>query len=196
MRGRPDAPITEYLERVRNGDQLALDELMPLVYEELRGLARAHRHRNRAHVGTESLVHEAYLRLVRVELDSRDRAQFFALASKAMRSLLIDHARRSRRKKRGGDQLQSDVDLDALPDHSVFSVQRAEDLIALDQALDGLGAEDPELRDIVECRFFGGLSVEETAQALELSTATVKRRWAAAKLRLYDQLSGVDSIQS
>ncbi len=186
-----DTPITQYLERARNGDRRAFDELLPLVYDELRGLARSHRQRNRANVGTESLVHEAYLRLVRVELDSRDRAQFFALASKAMRSLLIDHARRSQRKKRGGDRREVEIEMDELQDLGTLSEQRAEDLIALDQALLGLEANDPQLRDIVECRFFGGLSVDETAEALSLSAATVKRRWAAAKLRLFDELSGL-----
>lgn len=186
----PDnTPITAFLDRARGGDAAALDELMPLIYEELRGLARSHLNRNRADLGTESLVHEAYMRLAKVDLNSRDRAQFFALASKAMRSLLVDAARRSQRVKRGGDQKRVDVDPDALMSGRLFSAARAEDLLALDEALGELQRDDPELIQIVECRFFGGLSVEDTARALELSPATVKRRWATAKLRLYSLLT-------
>ena len=185
-----DTPITEFLDRARGGDSSALDELMPLIYRELLGLARSHLNRNRAELGTESLVHEAYLRLAKVDLDSRDRAQFFALASKAMRTLLIDAARRSRRIKRGGDQQRVEVELEGLASGGLFSAERAEELLALDQALEALKDEDLQLIQIVECRFFGGLSVEDTARALELSPATVKRRWAAAKLRLYSRLDG------
>lgn len=186
-----DTPITAFLDRARGGDASALDELMPLIYRELQGLARSHLNRNRADLGTESLVHEAYLRLAKVDLESRDRSQFFALASKAMRSLLVDAARRSRRIKRGGDQERVDVEPDALASGRLFSAERAEDLLAVDEALKSLKRDDPQLIQIVECRFFGGLSVEDTARALDLSPATIKRRWSAAKLRLYDQLGGI-----
>lgn len=185
--------ITEYLERARAGDPEALHELLPVIYRQLRSLARHHlRHRRGPDdLGTESLVHEAYLRLAQVDLESHNRAQFFALASKAMRTLLVDNARRNGRLKRGGDQqaLQPATgQLDQFPARALFSQTHFEEVLALDRALDELQQEDPQLIEIVECRFFGGLTVEETASTLGISAPTVKRRWAAARVRLFTSI--------
>lgn len=180
--------VTALLQRHQSGDEGALDELLPLVYDELRRLARSHRYSWRREglkaPGTGSLVHEAYLKLVdqsRVEWDSR--AQFFFLASRVMRSLLVDNARYHQRQKRGGDRERVE-----LSDQMLVSHQRSEQLLALDAALERLSTEDPRTGEIVVCRFFGGLTVEETAEALEISPATVKRGWRVARAVLYRDL--------
>jgi RNA polymerase sigma-70 factor, ECF subfamily len=167
-------------------DPDALRRLLPFVYEELRGLARYHRWRlhDRHSPGTTSLVHEAYLKLEggsRVAI--RSRGEFFALASRVVRSVLIDNARRHQRRKREGDARPVPVNEALLP-----SEERSDELVALDEALTRLHGCDPRLARIVECRFFGGLTVEETAEALGLSPATVKRGWDAARARLYAEL--------
>jgi RNA polymerase sigma factor (TIGR02999 family) len=164
----------------------AFDRLLPLVYEELRVLARQHRWRWRDEQapGTNSLVHEAYLRLVdqtRVHWESR--SQFFYLASRAMRSVLIDHLRHVTRQKRGGPA--GTVPLD---DDLIAAEVRSEELVALDEALTRLADADPGLAQIVECRFFGGLTIDETAAALGLSPASIKRGWTTARAWLYQQL--------
>lgn len=164
-----------------------MDRLIPLVYDELHELAHRHRWRwgrdDRA-VGTTSLVHEAWVKLVdatRVEWESR--GQFFCIASRAMRSILMDNARHHSRHKRGGDRVR--VPLDNV---RLISEDRTEELLAIDEALDRLAAEDTGLSRVVECRLFGGLTIEETAEALAVSPATVKRRWNLARTLLYRDL--------
>lgn len=168
------------------GDATALDRVLPVVYDELRALARRHRWqwRNDQAPGTVSLVHEAYLKLVdQTRIRWESRAQFFYLASRAMRSILIDHARRLSRLKRGGGA-------DAIPidEELLVAASRSDELLSLDDALTRLAGHDPDLARIVECRFFGGLTIEETAAALGVSPATVKRGWTSARARLYQDL--------
>jgi RNA polymerase sigma factor (TIGR02999 family) len=178
--------VTELLRELREGDRLALDRIMPLVYEELLRLARVHRARlgdGRA-PGTVSIVHEAYVRLADQErIDSASRAQFFALASRVMRSVLVDNARWHNRKKRGGG-----VEPVPLSEELLVSESRADDLLAIDEALTRLENTDERLGRIVECRFFGGLTVDETAEALGVSSASVKRGWNLARSWLYREL--------
>lgn len=186
--------VTAWLEQARAGDAAALDAVMQLLYGELRQLARRHRaswrRSDAAHPpGTISLVHEAYLRLVgQTGVEWQSRAQFFYLASRAMRSILVDGARRQLRLKRGGARRRVDLEEDML-----VAAGRAEELVALDQALERLAAEDPRLGRVVECRFFGGLSVEETAESLDVSPATVKRAWSVARTWLFHELQGAGS---
>lgn len=182
--------ITGLLERLSEaegpGRLLVLERLIPLVYAELKTLARANRYRWQgefAH-GTTSLVHEAYARLAqqpRNEFESR--RQFFCVASKAMRSVLIDNARWHCRQKRGGG-----VPAQPLREEILVSHERCDELLALDDALTRLDERQPELSQVVECRCFGGLTVEETAEALAISPSTVKRRWSLARTLLYRDL--------
>jgi RNA polymerase sigma factor (TIGR02999 family) len=181
-------PVTALLRRYQAGDSSALEELLPLVYDELRGLARMHRARVGADglkaPGTISLVHEAYLRLVdQRHVDWQSRAQFYCLASRAMRSVLVDRARWHRRQKRGGGWRKVELE-----DELVISRERAVEVVALDGALERLLGRDERLGRIVECRFFGGLTVDQTADALGVSPATVKRGWNVARSWLYDEL--------
>lgn len=182
--------VTALLQRHRAGEADALDELLPLVYDELRRLARSHRISWRRDglkaPGTGSLVHEAYLKLIdQSRVDWQSRAQFFFLASRVMRSLLVDNARHHQRQKRGGRQEQVD-----LTEPMLVSYQRSESLLALDAALERLSEDDARLGEIVVCRFFGGLTVEETAEALDVSSATVKRGWRVARTVLFRELQG------
>jgi RNA polymerase sigma factor (TIGR02999 family) len=181
-------PVTALLRRYQGGDRSALEELLPLVYDELRGLARFHRARVGARglkaPGTISLVHEAYLRLIdQRHVDWQSRAQFYCLASRAMRSVLVDRARWHQRQKRGGGWKEVELE-----EQLVVSRERATEVIALDRALDQLLHRDERLGRIVECRFFGGLTVDQTADALGISPATVKRGWSVARSWLYDEL--------
>lgn len=182
--------ITRLLERLDgergDGRTAVLEQLMPLVYSELKVLARANRIRWQGadSPGTTSLVHEAYLRLAgQSELGHASRRQFYALASRAMRTILIDNARWLGRAKRGGGRAPA-----ALEETMLVSAERSEELLALDDALRRLEEQEPRLARIVECRCFGGLTVEETAEALEVSTATVKRGWSLARSWLYRAL--------
>jgi RNA polymerase sigma factor (TIGR02999 family) len=182
--------ITRLLERLDaepgDGRDVVLSELMPLVYGELKVLARANRYRWRGveSLGTTSLVHEAYLKLAdQSRANFANRRQFYALASKAMRSILIDNARWHNRQKRGGGRRQA-----TLEESMLVSAERSEELLALDQALVDLESREPRLARIVECRCFGGLTVEETADALDVSPATVKRGWSLARTLLYRAL--------
>jgi len=172
------------------GDRAALDALLPAVYEELRRLARlAMRRESAGHtLQPTALVGEAYLRLVdQRQVRWQNRAQFFGVAARLMRRILVDHARARRAAKRGGADRQhvtlADVDVGAAPGVPAL------DVLALHDALARLGAMDPELERLVECRYFGGLTVEETAEALGVSPATVKRQWAVARAWLRRALS-------
>ena len=159
---------------------------MPLVYDELRRLAHHYMRGERADhtLQTTALVNEVYVRLAGIKgLQWRDRAHFFAMAGTLMRRVLVDYARRHGRDKRGGG-----VSVTSLEDDAVTS-ERGVDIIALDQALERLAAVDPQQSRIVELRFFAGLSIEETAEALDISPATVKRDWTTAKMWLHHELT-------
>jgi RNA polymerase sigma factor (TIGR02999 family) len=179
--------LLKKLESVQDDDRkTALEQLMPLVYSELKALARANRFRwaGFRSPGTTSLVHEAYLKIAgHANVESANRQQFFALASKAMRNILIDNARRQSRQKRGGGDTPV-----VLEESMLVSAGRSEELLALDEALDHLEEKEPRLARIVECRCFGGLTVDETAEALTVSPATVKRGWSLARAWLFREL--------
>lgn len=172
--------VTQLLARLREGDADALDRLIPLVYDELRSLARAQLRREDAGhtLGPTALVHEAYLRLMqREELGAADRGHFFAIAAQTMRRVLIDHARGRKRTKRGSGRVPEPLDdLSALLSDDV-----ADELIALDGALDRLMTASPRAARVVECRFFAGLTLQETADALDVSLKTVQRDWLLAR---------------
>ena len=184
----PTHEVTQLLVAWGNGDNAALDRLMPLVYEELRRLARHYMNRERPGDTLQStaLVNEAYLRLVDQE-DMRweNRAHFFGIAARIMRQILVDRARARNAAKRGGGDYKLDLtEISDLPDRA----QRL-DLLALDRALEGLAWFDPQQSRIVELKFFGGLSIEETAVVMGVSPAKVKREWALAKSWLFLELS-------
>ena len=189
----PEHAITELLVRVRDGVPDALDALMPLVYADLARIA--HRQLGIEAPGhtlsTHALVHEAYLRLVdQTRVEWADRVQFFAVAAQAMRRVLVDHARRHRAARRGGGRAGT-VSLDALDaaDAShLAAAERADVLVALDEALDRLAVLDPRQARVVECRFFGGLTEAETADALGVTPRTVARDWVKARGWLYQAL--------
>ena len=188
--GQEAGDISRLLRAWSDGDQDALKSLTPIVYSELHGLARRYLRRERAghSLQTSALVNEAYLRLVDYErMQLQDRSHFFAVSSQVMRRILVDHARRHNLKRGGNVQHVS------LDEAAVVGGDQDVDLIALDRALDGLERIDPRKMRIVEMRFFGGLSVEETAEALRLSTITIKREWRSAKAWLYRELTGVTS---
>ena len=179
--------VTRLLVSLGDGDPNALDRLMPLVYAELRRLARARLGSERADhtLNTTALVHEAYLKLAdQNRINWQSRAQFFALASQAMRRILVDYARRRNAAKRGGNNVVAVREAD-----SVAAEVKTDDLVALDESLKRLAAIDARQSQIVECRFFGGLSIEETAKVVGVSTATVKREWAVARAWLYRELN-------
>ncbi len=168
------------------GRQAALGRLLPLVYDELRALARAHlRHERPDHtLQATALVHEAYLRLLGgQDLPWNDRAHFFRAAAEAMRRILIEHARKRGRIKRGGNQVR--VRISGV---HLGTEQDPDEILALDEAIRRLEEQDPRIADLVRLRFFAGLSVEETAKALEVSERTVKREWSFARAWLYNAL--------
>jgi RNA polymerase sigma factor (TIGR02999 family) len=179
--------VTQLLIDWRGGDHSALDKLMLLVYDELHALARRYMKRERGDhtLQTTALVNEAYLKLVgRQSSDWQNRAHFFGVAAQVMRHLLIDHARSRRYARRGGSTVRITLDetIAASPGESI-------DLLALNEVLDRLDAIDERKRRIVELRYFGGLSVEETAEVLGLSVITIKREWLKAKAWLYRELN-------
>jgi len=185
------AAITEALCALRNGAPDAMDRLVPLVYEQLRRIA--HLQLRAEPVGhtfsTTALVHEAYLRLVdQTRADWQDRGHFFAVASGAMRRILVDYARRYRAARRGGGDDGAPVRPVPLDDTEIPIAGRADALVALDEALERLGRFDARQAHVVECRFFGGLTEEETAAALGISQRTVAREWVTAKGWLYQEL--------
>ena len=179
--------VTELLVSWGEGDKAALDELMPVVYDELRRLAQNYLSRERqGHtLQTTALVHEAYLRLIdQRSVNWQNRAQFFGIAAQMMRRILINHANDRNANKRQGYATRVSLD-DVL---GVFE-KRELDLMALDEALNGLAALDSQQAQIVELRFFGGLTIEEVSDVLGISPATTKREWDSAKLWLRRQLS-------
>jgi RNA polymerase sigma factor (TIGR02999 family) len=180
------ADITGLLLAHRGGRSDALDQLVPLVYDDLRRVARAQlrRHRPGDSLNTTGLVHEAYVRLVDQSRASyRDRGHFFAVCAIAMRQILVDYARRRGRQKRGGDQLM--VPLDEAADPAAGEAAR---LLDIDAALQKLEQHNPRLARVVECRFFAGLTEEETAEALDSSVRTAQREWFKARAWLRAEL--------
>lgn len=190
--------VNELLARLREGDEDALDRLVPLVFDELEELARVQRRRWHGNVSvhTASLLNEAYMRLAGQEAPQwRDRAHFMAVAATAMRQILIDHARRRGAQKRGGDRQKiAFEDLkNVLGSPSPELDVRDEALIMLDDCLARLADESPRQVKIVECRFFAGMTIPETAEALGISPATVKRGWAVAQAWLYREMGGSEA---
>ncbi|MBL8191972.1 MAG: sigma-70 family RNA polymerase sigma factor [Acidobacteria bacterium] len=178
--------VTQLLQAWRAGDKTALDQLLPLVQDELHRLAKRIMSRERqGHTWqTTELVNEAYLRLVnQQQVEWQDRAHFFAVASQVMRHLLVDHARERQQVKHGGGTQHLSLD-----DVAVIAPDRSAELLALDDALSRLAGLDQQKSRIVELRYFGGLTVEEVAEVLGIASITVKREWARAKLWLYKEL--------
>ncbi|HKQ76881.1 MAG TPA: sigma-70 family RNA polymerase sigma factor [Blastocatellia bacterium] len=178
--------VTQLLVAWSQGDQAAFDQLMPLVYEELRRVARRYMGRERAGhtLQTTALVNEAYLRLIDAsQIEWQNRAHFFAISAQLMRRILVDYARSHNYVKRGGEAHHV-----PLEESLVFSMEQAPDLVALDDALTSLAAIDMRKSRVVELRFFGGLSVEETAEALKVSPRTVMSDWSLAKAWLLREL--------
>lgn len=196
-RGVPAGEVTQLLLRWRAGDEAALAALVPLVYEELRAMARRHLSRERGShtLQRTALVHEAFLRMIdQTQVDWQSRSQFFGIASQMMRRVLVDHARRRNADKRGGEAVR--VDLEA-----VLSAEDGDaagpagapapaevDFEAVHQALERLEALDPDQGRLVELRFFGGLSIPEAASVMGISPATAKREWAIARAFLQREL--------
>jgi len=179
-------PVTQLLLAWGQGDEAALEQLIPLVHAELRRVAR--RRMGHERVGhtlqATALVHEAYLKLIDIrQVQWQNRAHFFAISSRLMRRILVDHARARGYQKRGGGARNVTLD-EAL----IVTSERGGDLLAVDEALEALAARDRRKSQVVEMRFFGGLSVEETAEALHISIRTVKRDWTMARLWLLREL--------
>lgn len=180
--------ITRYLKDWRDGDTSAFDEILPAIYSELRRIARRYRSKERAEhtLQTTEIINEAYLKLVRQqENDWQDRTHFFAFASRVMRNLLVDHARTRTYQKRG-----SGAEKVSLEDVAVMTPEPDEQILALDEALENLAKFDERKCRIVELRYFGGLSAQETADVIGVSEITVKREWLKAKAWLYAELGG------
>ncbi len=184
---RKASEITQMLRKWSDGDARALDNLLPLVYEELhRQAARYLRRERRDHtLQTTALIHEAYLKLIdQRDVEWESRTHFYAIAAQAMRRILVDYARTKHRDKRGGD----DIKLSLSEATAVAAKEKSVDLIALDEALDKLAERDAQQARVVELRYFSGLSLDETAEAMHISRATVARDWQMAKAWLLREL--------
>ena len=180
-----DGDVTRLLRQLRSGDQDAAGKLISAVYSELRQVAaRAMRHERPGHtLQPTALVHEAFLKLTgSAGVEWRDRAHFFGVAARLMREILVDYARQKGAAKRGGVRI-------TLDDSLLIAEDRLADALAIDEAVKHLEALDPRQGQIVELRFFGGLSVEEVAEVLKISTPTVKREWQSAKAWLHRELT-------
>ncbi len=178
--------VTQLLVSWSRGNQEALAALMPLLYDELRRLARSHlrRERHPNTLQTSGLIHEAYLRLIGQRVNWKNRSHFFGIAAQMMRRVLVDHAKSQGRRKRGGGAVTVSLD-----QHQAATEVPNKQLVALDEALARLERVDPQRGRIVELRFFGGLSNEEASEVLGISTATVQRQWAGARAWLHHELS-------
>jgi RNA polymerase sigma-70 factor (ECF subfamily) len=190
----PSSPVenevTTLLQKWSDGDQVALEKLTPIVYEELRRLARRYMRGERANITlqTTALVNEAYLRLVDLKrMRFNDRAHFFAVSARLMRRILVDHARRRNLKRGAGAE---HISLDEV---ALIGPDRHAGLVMLDDAMVELARFDPRKAQVIELRFFGGMSVEETAEVLKISPITVMRDWSTARAWLYRELGGVSS---
>jgi len=180
--------VTQVLVRASNGDEVAAEALWSLIYEELRRIAHRQLQRERqGHtLSTTALVHEAYLRLIdHKKIDWKDRGHFYGLSARAMRNILVDYARRRNAQKRGGGRARV-----TLEEGMAFSEDQMEDLIALDSVLTRLSEMDPRLGQVIEYRYFAGLTAEETAEVLDVSLRTVQRDWIKARGWLYKELYG------
>jgi RNA polymerase sigma factor (TIGR02999 family) len=179
--------ITQYLQKWRSGNDSALEELLPFVYNELRLIAKRYRAKEKAEhtFQTTELINEAYLKLIdQSETDWQNRSHFFAVASRVMRNLLVDHARAKNYQKRGSGAEKVNIE-----DVALFAVQPDKNILALDDALNRLSKFDERKAKIVELRYFGGLSSIETGEVLGVSEITVKREWLKAKAWLYNELA-------
>lgn len=186
MKALSSKEVSELLIAWGNGDEEALNKLIPLVYQELREIAsRYMRRENPGHtLQTSALVNEAYLRLIdQKRVQWKNRAHFFGVAAQAMRRILVDHARRRTRLKRGGDLTKL-----SLEEEAILSSERAAELVSLDDALKTLAGIDRQKSRIVEMKFFGGLSTEEIAEVEKVSTRTIEREWRKAKAWLYREI--------
>jgi len=179
--------LTQLLLAWGDGDEAARDALIPMVYDQLRRIARRHmRHERVGHsLQTNALINEAYLKLIEQSVSWQDRNHFFGIAARLMRQILVDHARARQRLKRGGDAHQ--ISLTA----AGAELGESADLLALNDALETLAEVDPQRSRIVELRFFGGLTIEETAQVMRISTPTVERGWRAARAWLQTELGAL-----
>jgi RNA polymerase sigma factor (TIGR02999 family) len=186
----PPQNVTELLLSWGEGDTAALDRLVPLLYDDLRRVARGHLRRERPghSLQATALVHEVFLRLVDVDrMTLKSRTHFFALSARLMRQILVDHARRQRAGKRGGSATV--ISLNEAAGAAAPTSTSSVDVLALDEALDALSSFDVRQCHVVELRFFAGLNIPETADALGVSTPTVERDWAMAKAWLHQRLS-------
>jgi RNA polymerase sigma factor (TIGR02999 family) len=180
--------VTLLLQEMTKGNETAPEVLLPLVYDELKKLARGYmRNERESHtLQTTALVHEAYVRLVDWKnADWQNRAHFFAVAAQMMRKILVDYARQHKAEKRGGG-----VQKIAIDDAITFAAEKDLDLFALDEALTTLEAIDPRQSRIIELRFFGGLTIDETAEVMKLSPATISSEWMMARTWLHSRLKG------
>jgi RNA polymerase sigma factor (TIGR02999 family) len=184
---RDKGEVTVLLKELAGGNRQALGELVPMIYEQLRAIAK-HQLAGEAPghtLNATAVVHEAYLRIAELDrIDWQDRAHFFAIASQAIRRVLVDYAVRRNALKRGGGRKRVDLD-----DAVLFDDSDAQAVLSLNQALERLETMDERQVRVVECRFFGGMSIEETASALDISQATVKRDWVLARAWLNRELS-------
>jgi RNA polymerase sigma factor (TIGR02999 family) len=187
MNEAQSAEITQLLVAWSHGEETALQTLTPIIYEELRRLAQSYMRQERADHTLQStaVVHEAFIRLIDQNVEWKSRAHFFAIAAKMMRRILVDHARAKSRSKRGVG-----IPRVGLDEQVIGSQERNVDLVALDEALEHLARIDPQRSRIVELRYFGGLSNEESANVLGISPATVQRQWSGARAWLYRELGG------
>lgn len=186
--GVPREGVTQLLIAYRDGDREAFDRLVPMVYDDLRRIARRQLRRGGAGhtLDTTGLVHEAYLKLVDpAKVDWQDRGHFLAVSARAMRQVIIGYARKRSAEKRGGGERPVTLD-----EAQIAIDEQADRLLALDRALERLGERDERLARVVECRFFAGLSEEETAQALGVSLRTAQRDWMRARAWLKEELRG------
>jgi len=186
--------VTQLLKKAQGGDDSVMDELFALVYDTLRTLAHRHRQSWQGDytLNTTAIVHEAYIKLVDHESQWEGQSHFLSVASKAMRHILIDYARRRKSEKRGGDAVKLSLDEVKTPsgDFLIITEEKAESLVALDEALERLAEIEPREAKVVECRFFGGLTIAETASVLGVSPMTVKRDWAMAQAWLHREIQG------
>ena len=185
-----EGEVTRLLGEIGRGQSQAVNDLLPLVYDELHRLARSYFRRERGEhtLQPTALVHEAYLRLVDQRAPLESRGHFMAVAATQMRRVLLDYARKHRAARRGGAEKKV-----LLEDTMIISEQQPVDIILLNTALDKLGTLDSKQAQLVELRFFGGLSVEETAEVMGISSATVKRSWSSARAFLHREITGAHS---
>lgn len=182
--------VTQLLAAARDGDRSAFDRLFGLVYHELRRIARGQKHEGGETLRATALVHEAYLKMMQgASLTPEDRGHFFSTAARAMRQILVDRARRRNAQKRGAGAA-----IELLDEEHVGTGASPEEILGIDRALEKLEELDPRLVRLVELRYYAGLSVEETAEALAVSERTVKRDWRRARAFLFEQLSGGSTV--